>query len=255
MDERGLSIMHFNSRKLTVTIKALFSTCLVLTLGSCSKGCNNNVSTPENRPSQSTEQQPVASSTVAVPMANNNESQTNNKEGTKAVNEQKPNVDLTTDGSGLSKSIVVLKTSKGTLKFKLYSNDAPNTVKRFVELVQTKFYNGLSFHRVVPGFVVQTGDPKSKNKNDPTVGSGGSGIKQKAEFNKRKHIRGAVAMARAADHNSADSQFYIMLGVFPHLDENYTVFGQVIDYGDKSGDKDVLDRIRQWDDILEAHIE
>jgi len=163
--------------------------------------------------------------------------------------------DLTPDSNGLSKSTVVLKTSKGTVKFKLYSKDAPNTVKRFAELIQSKFYNGLSFHRVVPGFVVQTGDPKSKNKNDPTVGTGGSGQKLNAEINGRKHVRGTVAMARAQDLNSADSQFYISLGTWAHLDNAYTVIGQVVDSGEKTGGKDVLDRIVQWDDLVEIHFE
>ncbi len=164
-------------------------------------------------------------------------------------------IDLTVDSNGLSKATVAIKVNKGTMKFKFYSKDAPQTIKRFIELIQSNFYNSLSFHRVVPGFVVQTGDPKSKNKNDPTVGTGGSGLKLKAEFNSRKHIRGAVAMARAVDPDSADSQFYICLGTFPHLDNNYTIIGQVIDYGEKVGDKDVLDRITLWDELMEIRVE
>jgi cyclophilin family peptidyl-prolyl cis-trans isomerase len=163
--------------------------------------------------------------------------------------------DLAVDSSGLSKVTVVLKTSKGNIKFKLYAKDAPNTAKRFSELVQQKFYNGLMFHRVVPGFVVQTGDPKSRNKSDPTIGTGGSGQRLKAEFNSRKHARGSVAMARAADIDSADSQFYITMGPFPHLDEKFTVFGQVVDYGEKVSDKDVLERIAQGDDLIDIHLE
>lgn len=167
-------------------------------------------------------------------------------------------VDLNPDANGLSKSMVVVKTSKGVLKFKFYSKDAPNTVKRFAELVQGKFYNGMSFHRVVPGFVVQTGDPKSKNKNpnDPTIGMGGSGQRLKAEFNGRKHVRGTVAMARASDPDSADSQFYICLSnTSSHLDGKYTVIGQVIDFGEKVGDKDVLERISPWDEVQEMRFE
>lgn len=164
-------------------------------------------------------------------------------------------VDLMTDSNGLSKSTVVMKTSKGTIKFKFYSKDAPNTVARFVELVQSKFYNGLAFHRVVPGFVVQTGDPKSRNKSDPTIGTGGSGTKLKAEFSSRKHVRGSVAMARATDPDSADSQFYVCYGSFPHLDGKYTVIGQVVDFGEKIGEKDVLDRIMQWDEVTGMTIE
>ncbi len=163
--------------------------------------------------------------------------------------------DLSVDKEGLSKATVVLKTNKGTLKFKFFSEDAPNTSNRLVELIQSKFYNGLAFHRVEPGFVVQGGDPKSKNKNDPTVGTGGSGVRLKAEFNKRHHIRGMVAMARSRDPDSADSQFYICLGSFPHLDGQYTVFGKVVDYGEKVDGKDVLDRIVPWDTIESMTLE
>ena len=131
-------------------------------------------------------------------------------------------VDLTTDSSGLSKSTVVMTTTKGVIKYKFYSKDAPKTVARMVELIQQGFYNGLTFHRVVPGFVIQGGDPVGN-------GTGGSGQKLPAEFNERRHVEGTVAMARSADPNSADSQFYISLGTHPHLDRPYTVFGQVIE--------------------------
>lgn len=132
------------------------------------------------------------------------------------------NPDLTIDSNGLSKSTVVLTTAKGVVKFKFYTQDAPATVKRIVELINSGFYNGLTFHRVVPGFVAQGGDPTG-------TGSGGTGQKLKAEFNDRKHQLGAVAMARTSDPNSADCQFYITLGSQPHLDHQYTVFGQVVD--------------------------
>ena len=145
-------------------------------------------------------------------------------------------VDLTVDSNGMSKSTVVVNTTQGVIKFKLYSQDAPNTVNRFVELVQKGFYNGLTFHRAIDGFIIQTGDPTGS-------GTGGSGQRLKAEFNSRHHIEGAVAMARAPqDPDSADSQFYITLSTQPRLDRNYTVFGQVIDGMDvvrkiKVGDK------------------
>jgi len=130
--------------------------------------------------------------------------------------------DLNTDTNGLSKSTVVMATSKGTIKFKFYPKDAPKTVNRIIELVNQGFYNGLTFHRVVPGFVVQGGDPVGN-------GTGGSGKNLEPEFNSRRHVEGTVAMARAADPASADSQFYISLGTHPHLDRNYTVFGQVVE--------------------------
>lgn len=132
-------------------------------------------------------------------------------------------VDLTTDpSSGLSKSTVVMTTTQGVIKFKFYTKDAPVTVNRLVELISKGFYNGLSFHRVVPDFVIQGGDPAGN-------GTGGSGVHLKAEFNDRHHLEGTVAMARAADPDSADSQFYICLAPQPRLDHQYTVVGQVID--------------------------
>jgi peptidylprolyl isomerase/peptidyl-prolyl cis-trans isomerase B (cyclophilin B) len=133
-----------------------------------------------------------------------------------------PNPDLSTDANGLSKATVTMTTTQGVIKFKFYPQDAPKTVHRFIELIQQGFYNNLAFHRVVPGFVIQGGDPQGN-------GTGGSGQKLDAEFNSRHHVEGTVAMARAQDPNSADSQFYICLGTIPHLDRNYTVFGQVVE--------------------------
>jgi cyclophilin family peptidyl-prolyl cis-trans isomerase len=129
--------------------------------------------------------------------------------------------DLTVDpATGLSKAVTTITTPKGAIKFRFYSKDAPKTVERIVALVQSGFYNGLTFHRVEPGFVIQGGDPNGN-------GTGGSGQKLKAEFNTRKHLAGTVAMARAQDPDSADSQFYIALDALPMLDEKYTVIGQV----------------------------
>jgi cyclophilin family peptidyl-prolyl cis-trans isomerase len=115
---------------------------------------------------------------------------------------------------------MTIETEHGTIEIELFPKDAPETVARIQELANSGFYNGLTFHRVVPGFVVQGGDPSGN-------GTGGSGKKLKAEFNGRKHVEGTVAMARAQDKDSADSQFYISLGTHPHLDGSYTVFGQV----------------------------
>jgi peptidylprolyl isomerase/peptidyl-prolyl cis-trans isomerase B (cyclophilin B) len=120
-----------------------------------------------------------------------------------------------------SKVVAVLETPKGELAFEFFPKEAPGTVKNFITLTQKGFYNGLTFHRVVPGFVIQGGDPKGN-------GTGGPGYTIKAEFNSRKHLTGTVAMARAQDPNSAGSQFYICLASQPSLDGNYTVFGQLI---------------------------
>jgi cyclophilin family peptidyl-prolyl cis-trans isomerase len=128
--------------------------------------------------------------------------------------------DLTVDATGLSKAVTTIMTPRGAIKFRFYTKDAPKTVERIVALIQSGFYNGLTFHRVEPGFVIQGGDPNGN-------GTGGSGQKLKAEFNSRKHLAGTVAMARAQDPDSADSQFYIALDALPMLDEKYTVIGQV----------------------------
>lgn len=149
--------------------------------------------------------------------------------------------DLSVDSNGLSKATVVMTTTQGVIKYKFYPKDAPNTVHRIIELINQGFYNNLTFHRVVRDFVIQGGDPQG-------TGIGGSGQKLKAEFNERRHIEGTVAMARSQDPNSADSQFYISLGTHPHLDRNYTVFGQVIEGMDvakkiKVGDKMTLVKI------------
>ena len=131
-------------------------------------------------------------------------------------------IDLGVDSQGFSKAMVVLKTANGEIRFKFFPQDAPKTVQRFAQLVQSRFYDNLTFHRVIPGFVAQGGDPRGD-------GTGGSGQRLPAEFNSRKHVEGAVAMARAADPDSADSQFYIVLAPQPYLDGKYTVFGQVVE--------------------------
>jgi len=107
------------------------------------------------------------------------------------------------------------------IRIELYPDDAPKTVENFVTLAKKGYYDGLTFHRVVPNFVVQGGDPKGN-------GTGGPGYTIKAEFNQQKHVRGSVAMARAQDPDSAGSQFYITYGPTPHLDGSYTVFGRVV---------------------------
>lgn len=150
-----------------------------------------------------------------------------------------------TEGAGVN-PMIVIETKYGPIEIELFPNDAPKTVARIQELVKQGFYDGLVFHRVVPGFVVQGGDPLSKDPNAKNVGSGGSGTNLPAEFNHRKHVAGTVAMARAMDVNSADSQFYISLGEHPHLDNNYTIFGNVtngLEHVSKIQQGDKMDRV------------
>jgi peptidylprolyl isomerase len=110
---------------------------------------------------------------------------------------------------------------KGRVVIEMRPDLAPNHVAQIKELTRKGFYDGVPFHRVIDGFMAQTGDPTG-------TGSGGSGKKLKAEFNKEKHVRGTTSMARTNDPNSADSQFFIMLAPSAHLDNQYTVWGKVV---------------------------
>jgi len=148
--------------------------------------------------------------------------------------------------------IVVLETAKGTIEVELFPQEAPRTVEHILALVRRNFYNGLRFHRVVPNFVIQIGDPQTRDMTKradwgrgPRAGSGKPiGV---AEFStKRTHLRGAVAMAHAGDAAKADSQFYIALAPQARLDGKYTVFGQVItgmEVAAKIAEDDVLKKM------------
>jgi len=132
-----------------------------------------------------------------------------------------------------------ITTNFGNIELEFYPQDAPKTVENFKQLVNRGFYDGLIFHRIVPGFVIQGGDPNTREVNNKNKwGTGGPGWNIKAEFNKNKHSRGAVSMARSQDPHSAGSQFFIVLKDSNFLDGQYTVFGRVV-----SGMEDVVDKI------------
>ena len=119
-----------------------------------------------------------------------------------------------------AENTLILETTKGAVKIALKPELAPNHVARIKELVRKKFYDGLVFHRVIDGFMAQTGCPHG-------TGTGGSGMKLKAEFNKEPHVRGTCSMARAASPDSGDSQFFICFADAPFLNGQYTVWGEV----------------------------
>ncbi len=148
-----------------------------------------------------------------------------------------------------ARAIITLEKG-GEIHIEFYGADAPKTVANFVKLARQGFYDGTTFHRVEPGFVVQGGDPLSKTlpPGDPKIGTGGPGYTIKAEFNKRTHDRGVVAMARARDPDSAGSQFYITLAPAHFLDGQYTVFGRV------THGMDVVDGIRPGDRMKSVRI-
>ena len=123
---------------------------------------------------------------------------------------------------------VTIETNHGNISFNLLSELAPEHVRNFVKLANEGFYDGTLFHRVIPGFMIQGGDPTTKDPNRKSEwGMGGPGYTINAEFNSRSHLRGIVSMARATDPNSAGSQFFIMHANNTGLDHQYSVFGEV----------------------------
>ena len=131
-------------------------------------------------------------------------------------------------------NIMILKLSYGEVEIELYPEKAPNHVKRFKELANSGKYDGVVFHRVIDGFMAQTGDVKYGNSNDPNfnlslAGTGGSDLPDiKAEFTDIAHTKGILSAARSASPDSANSQFFICLDSAPHLDRQYSVFGKVV---------------------------
>lgn len=131
-------------------------------------------------------------------------------------------------GSALANEIAVIETRLGNIELEFFEDKAPGHVKNFKTLAKTGFYNGTLFHRVIPGFMVQGGDPNSKSPDRSMHGMGGPGYSINAEFNNVKHDRGVLSMARSQDPNSAGSQFFIVVKDAHFLDGKYTAFGKVI---------------------------
>jgi peptidyl-prolyl cis-trans isomerase B (cyclophilin B) len=137
----------------------------------------------------------------------------------------------------MAETTAVIETKLGDIELKFFPDVAPNHVKNFVDLAKKGFYDGTLFHRVIPGFMIQGGDPNTKNPDRSKYGMGGPGYTVKAEFSDKPHKKGTLSMARAADPNSAGSQFFICVAPASFLDKQYTVFGEVV-----SG-MDVADKI------------
>lgn len=134
--------------------------------------------------------------------------------------------------------VAVIKTTEGEMVAEFWSDVAPKTVENFKKLAREGFYDGTAFHRIVKGFMIQGGDPLTKDASkENRWGTGDPGYKIKAEFNSKPHELGVLSMARSSDPDSAGSQFFICLGRAPHLDQQYTAFGKLI-----KGD-DVLKKI------------
>ena len=145
---------------------------------------------------------------------------------------------------------VVIETKFGDIQIHLFPELAPNHVENFIKLSKSGFYDGTIFHRVIPGFMIQGGDPNTKGPDKSKYGLGGPGYKIKAEFNNHPHLRGVLSMARSQDPDSAGSQFFIVVKDSTSLDHQYTVFGEVVQ-GMDVVDKIVSQQRDQRDDPLE----
>ena len=149
--------------------------------------------------------------------------------------------------SAYENKIAEIHTTAGQIDVRFFPDVAPNHVKNFIDLAEKGFYNGTKFHRVIPGFMIQGGDPNTKAGNPMMWGTGGSGTNVKAEFNSVQHKRGILSMARSGHPDSASSQFFIMVADYPSLNGQYSAFGQVVkgmDVADKivSAPRDPNDR-------------
>ncbi len=137
----------------------------------------------------------------------------------------------------MSDAKAVIETKFGKIELEFFPDIAPNHVDNFIELAKKGFYDGTLFHRVIPGFMIQGGDPNSKDPDKSKHGMGSPGYTVKAEFNDTKHVRGILSMARSSHPDSAGSQFFICVGDSFFLDNKYTAFGKVV------SDMKVVDKI------------
>ena len=140
----------------------------------------------------------------------------------------------------------LFETDAGTINIELFSNDAPNTVNNFTKLISEGFYDGLAFHRVIPGFMAQGGCPNTRAGSSGMPGTGGPGYKINCEINSNKHLKGSLSMAHAGK-NTGGSQFFIVYESQPHLDGVHTVFG-------KTEDMDIVLKLTNGSKIIKASV-
>ena len=158
-----------------------------------------------------------------------------------------PSPSMSPSSSPTPNEVAVIKTSEGEMVAEFWPDVAPNTVENFKKLARQGFYDGTAFHRIVKGFMIQGGDPLTKDPSkENRWGTGDPGYKIKAEFNKKSHERGVLSMARSSDPDSAGSQFFICLANVSRLDGQYTTFGKVIK------GEDVLGRLGDTETAMSA---
>lgn len=199
-------------------MKALLHGVLVLTLAACSQTGSDTATTGT--------ESATATTTASTESTTSEASQPTTSAAPAA--QEKP--------MSYENKIAELHTTAGQINLRFFPDDAPNHVKNFIDLAERGFYDGTKFHRVIPGFMIQGGDPNTISGSPATWGTGGAATNVKAEFNDKTHRRGIVSMARAQSPDSASSQFFIVVKDSPFLDKQYTVFGEVtkgMDVADK----------------------
>lgn len=192
---------------------------LAIAIVACTPASTANTETSATKTETNTSSSATATEATVPPPAS----------PTTAAEEKKPM-------SQYQNKVAELHTSAGEIDIRFFPDVAPNHVKNFIDLAEKGFYNGTKFHRVIPGFMIQGGDPNTVSGSPSTWGTGGSGKNVAAEFNSISHKRGIVSMARSSDPDSASSQFFIVTSDSTFLDKQYTVFGQVtkgMDIADK----------------------
>ena len=207
-------------------MKKLFYAVAVLALAACAQA-NRDAAGNEGQASAAETTTTAAAATTSSSMSDVKVPPAPAKTA-KAAEESKP--------MSYENKVAELHTSAGEIDIRFFPDVAPNHVKNFIDLAQSGFYNGTKFHRTIPDFMIQGGDPNTKSGNPASWGTGGSGKYVNAEFNKIPHKRGIVSMARSNDPNSASSQFFIVVADSNFLDGKYTVFGEVtkgMDVADK----------------------
>ena len=205
-------------------LKTFVYAALMATLVACA---------PANRDASDTSGTQAESTTITSTETNSSADTASAANATAAT---KPAAEEEKPMSYYQDKVAVLNTTSGEIDIRFFPDVAPNHVKNFIDLAEKGFYNGTKFHRVIPGFMIQGGDPNTISGPSYTWGTGGSDKKIAAEFNSISHKRGIVSMARSNDPNSASSQFFIVTSDSTFLDNQYTVFGEVtkgMDVADK----------------------
>ena len=190
-------------------MKTILSAALILTLAACTPA-NHDAGGAATDSTMATGNTQTATAATEAPAP-----------AASATQEEKPM-------SYYENKVAELRTSSGDIYIRFYPEAAPKHVKNFIELAEKGFYNGTKFHRVIPGFMIQGGDPNTVSGDPSSWGTGGSDTRLQAEFNDIHHKRGIVSMARSNDPNSASSQFFICVADAGFLDRQYTVFGEVV---------------------------